>query len=478
MTTTLSALDDTFLELEDGNPGAHMHLGAVLVLDAPQGAIATPAANAAQVRERMLEHLAGLPRLTQRLSTPDAGGLRRPHWVEDERFDLSRHLRRAALPEPGGRLELEAWCGEFFGRRLDRAHPLWEMVVLEGLEDDRWALATKLHHCLADGIGSLGIAEILFVADDARDAATVADRPGDHRSLLGKLADVPLDLAEAGIEVLRHPRRVGDAAQSTLAATELLAGELTHRPLPCLSAPLGAQRRFATVTVPLRDLQAIEQALGGTINDAVLAIVAGALRRLLLSCDVPLPPDGVRAMVPVDARASGQEAVGNRISSLFVDLPVATETPLARHAAVRRATAERKHAGQAAGSSTVLRLAELAPPALHQVLAGLFATPRLFDLTVTNVRGPQQPIHLAGSRVREIHPLVPLAPDHALGVAVVSHAGSMTFGIVADFDAVPDLDELVAGVRAEHDELRRLAARRARAAHARAVTSAIDGTLP
>jgi diacylglycerol O-acyltransferase len=126
----------------------------------------------------------------------------------------------------------------------------------------------------------------------------------------------------------------------------------------------------------------------------------------------------------------------------------------------------------------VLRLAELAPPALHQVLAGLFATPRLFDLTVTNVRGPQQPIHLAGSRVREIHPLVPLAPDHALGVAVVSHAGSMTFGIVADFDAVPDLDELVAGVRAEHDELRRLAARRARAAHARAVTSAIDGTLP
>lgn len=475
MTAALSALDETFLELEDGDPGAHMHLGAILVLDAPPEKL-PPDVIAAQVHELLLARVARLPRLTQRLSAPTMGGLRRPHWVTDEHFDLARHVRRAGLPSPGGRRELESWCGEFFGRRLDRAHALWEIVVLEGLQDDRWALATKLHHCLADGIGSLGIAEILLAADNELDAA--ADTPPDHRSLLGKLADVPLDLAEAGIETLRHPGRIGDAAHSARAVAELLGGELTHHPVPCLSVPLTAQRRFATVTVALRDMRAIEHALGGTVNDAVLAIVSGALRRLMLARGEPLPRDGVRAMVPVDVRATAQEPTGNRISSLFVDLPVAIETPLARHAAVRRATDRRKRAGQAAGGSTVLKLAELAPPALHQALTRLFATPRLFDLTVTNVSGPQQPLHLAGSQVLEIHPLVPLAPDHALGVAVVSNAGMLTFGLAADFDAVPDIDELVAGVRDEHAHLRRLAARRARAVHVRAERASVDGTLP
>lgn len=459
MTVDLSALDETFLELEDGDPAAHMHLGAVLVLDPPRAGTMAPESVAAHVRSLIESRLPSFPRLTERLATPVTGEFRRMHWVSDERFDLDRHLRRAALPVPGDRRVLDAWSGEFFGQRLDRRHPLWEIVVLEGLADGRWALATKLHHCLADGIGSLGIAEALFAPDDGPGLDAGTAREAHERSSLARIIGGPLDAATAGLRTIRHPRRVGRAARSALVAAELVVGELTHDPLATLVVPLGIQRRFATVTVPLQELQEIERGLGGTINDAVLAAVCGGLRRLLLTRGEPLPARGVRAMVPVDRR-DAQTHDGNRISSLFVDLPVAIATTGTRHSTVHAAAAARKRAGQAGGSSAVLRLAELVPPVLHRPLARLFVTPRLFDLTVTNVAGPQEPLRILGCTTLEIHPLVPLAPDHALGVAVLSHAGAMTFGVVADFDGVPDLDEVVAGIRDEHAALHRLAIRR------------------
>lgn len=476
MTATLSALDETFLELEDGDPGAHMHLGAILVLDRPPDEPRSAEAIAARMRELVRARVLGLPRLSQRLSSPTGDGWSRPHWVQDERFALDRHLRRAALPTPGDRGALEAWCGEFFGQRLDRRHPLWEIVVVEGLADGRWALATKLHHCLADGIGSLGIAEALLGPIDGSglSGGGPLPLPPPRRSVLGQIASGPLALASAGLQTLRYPRRIRDAIPSALAGAELVAGELAHRPLAALDVPLGPQRRFTTLTAPLRELRAIEHGLGGTINDAVLAIVAGALRRLVQARREPLPERGVRAMVPVDRRDdAAPPASGNRISALFVDLPVAIDTAGARHAAVHAAAAARKHAGQANGGSAVLRLAELVPPALHRPLARLFVTPRLFDLTVTNVAGPQRTIEVIDSPVREIHPLVPLAPDHALGVAVISHADAMTFGVVADFDAVPDIDEFRSGLHDELGELRRLATRRTPSAADAGVTPLI-----
>lgn len=460
MTATLSALDETFLELEDSDPGAHMHLGAVLVLDPPDDEDPSAETIAARIHDLVQARILRFPRLSQRLSSLADDRWRRPHWVQDERFALERHLRRAALPAPGDRRALESWCGEFFGQRLDRRHPLWEIVVVEGLEGGRWALATKLHHCLADGIGSLGIAEALFAPSDGPALAGGIPLLPLRRSVLGRIASGPLALAWAGIEALRSPRRIRNAIPSALAGAELVAGELAHQPLAALDAPLGPQRRFATLTVPLTELRAIEHGLGGTINDAVLAIVAGALRRLVLARREPLPPRGVRAMVPVDRRDAASDATGNRISALFVDLPVAIDTAGGRHAAVHAAAAARKHGGQAGGSSAVLRLAELVPPALHRPLARLFVTPRLFDLTVTNVTGPQRPIRVIGSPVHEIHPLVPLAPDHALGVAVISHAGALTFGVVADFDAVPDIDAFRSGLHDELAELLRLSRRR------------------
>lgn len=463
MTATLSALDETFLELEDDDPGAHMHLGALLVLDPPDDDVSAETI-AARVHELVEARVLRFPRLSERLSDPTGAGLHRPHWVQDDLFTLDRHLRRAALPAPGGRDELEAWCGEFFGRRLDRRHPLWEIVVVEGLDHGRWALATKLHHCLADGIGSLGIAEALFAPDDGPALTTGIRIPPPGPSALDRLVGAPLRLAWATLRALRHPGRVRDVLPSILAGAELVAGELAHQPLPGLDVPLGPQRRFATLTVPLHDLRTIEHGLGGTINDAVLAAVAGALRNLVRARREPLPERGVRAMVPVDRRGSMHGTVGNRISALFVDLPVAIDTAGGRHATVHAAAAARKHAGQADGGSAVLRLAELVPPVLHRPLAELVVSPRLFDLTITNVAGPQRPIEVIGCPVHEVHPLVPLAPDHALGVAVISHADAMTFGVVADFDAVPDIDEFRSGLQDEIDELLRLASRRVRPA--------------
>lgn len=459
MTATLSALDETFLELEDDAPGAHMHLGAILVLDPPDDG-GSAEAIAARVHELVETRVLRFPRLSERLSDATGAGLHRPHWVQDDLFVLDRHLRRAALPAPGDRRALESWCGEFFGRRLDRRHPLWEIVVVEGLDGGRWALATKLHHCLADGIGSLGIAEALFAPDDGPALTTGVRVPPSGPSTLDRLVGAPLRLTWSALRTLRHPSRVRDALPAVLAGAELVAGELAHQPLPALDVPLGPGRRFATLTVPLRDLRTIEHGLGGTINDAVLAVVTGALRILVRARREPLPERGVRAMVPVDRRGTATSVTGNRISALFVDLPVTIDTTGGRHAAVHAAAAARKHAGQADGGSAVLRLAELVPPVLHRPLAELVVTPRLFDLTVTNVAGPQRPIQVLGCPVREIHPLVPLAPDHALGVAVISHADALTFGVIADFDAVPDIDAFRSGLRDELDELLRLASRR------------------
>lgn len=284
-------------------------------------------------------------------------------------------------------------------------------------------------------------------------------RPRGPRAF-DRLVSAPLRLAGSALRTLRHPGRVRDALPSVLAGAELIAGELAHRPLPTLDVPLGPQRRFASLTVPVRDLRTIEHGLGGTINDTVLAAVAGALRKLVRARREPLPERGVRAMVPVDRRGTAPSVAGNHISALFVDLPVRLDTAGARHAAVHAAAAARKHAGQADGGSAVLRLAELIPPVLHRPLAEMVVTPRLFDLTITNVAGPLRPIEVTGCPVREIQPLVPLAPDHALGVAVLSHADTMTFGVIADFDAVPDIDEFLSGLRDELDELLRLASRR------------------
>jgi diacylglycerol O-acyltransferase / wax synthase len=451
MTDRLSALDATFLELEQADASAHMHIGAVLVFaPRPDGSVPT----LDDIRHRLALRLDALPRYRQRLSEPKVGGLRWPAWEPDPAFALDHHVRRAALPGAGSAPDLLDWAGDFYAHRLDRSRPLWEIVLLEGLADGRWALCTKTHHCMVDGIGAIDAGLVLL--DATPDAADAADR-GPWPAMPGRPPVRSRGLrapVRAGASALAHPDRV--VRRSAALAELLVRDEIIPAPRCSLNVPMGKHRRLAAVGLPLADLKAIKAALGGTINDVVLAAVSAGLRALLVGRGER--PVRLRAMVPVNVRsAHDRGSLGNRISSLFIDLPVDQADPIAAYEAVRHTTARDKQAGQAVGSSTLLDVAALAPPVLHAVVSqSLYAT-RLFNLTVTNVPGPQTPLYAFGARLADAFPLVPLAAEHALGVAVLSFDGQVVFGLNCDRDAVPDVGVMADGIREGIDRLRRVA---------------------
>jgi len=481
MSEHLTPLDATFLELEEADDSAHMHIGAIMVFEpTPDGHVPT--------REQLGAHLARrlgqLPRYGQRLSPPHVGSLSWPAWEDDPHFDMHHHVAHAALPAPGGERELAEWASEFFSQRLDRRRPLWEMTVLEGLEDGRWALATKTHHCMVDGVGSVDVGHLLLdlAAEDydpsdsapeppsagarvtrASGAAHASDRP--QAGPLAALARVWEGLEGfapigAAVQATRmslhgalHPREMLSNARATV---EMIVREELHAaPHTSLNDAIGTRRRFEVVHVSLADMRAIKNALGGTVNDVALTITASGLRALLLSRGEAPPAQGLRAMVPMNVRiASERLALGNKISSLFLDLPVAEAGTLERYfEIVARSSALKSEGQQAIGTTTMLELAGLAPPIVHSTIAQALYATRLFNLTITNVPGPQQTLYAFGAPMREVHPLVPLAAEHAVGVAIVSYDGTAFFGVIADHDAVSDLDVMTDAMRAAAAEL-------------------------
>jgi WS/DGAT/MGAT family acyltransferase len=453
----LTPLDSTFLELEQADPSAHMHIGALLTFDPlPRGG-GTPAIDA--LRAYVGERLGVLPRYHRRLSQPTVGGLRRPVWEWVDRLDLDVHVTRAALPRPGGEAELLEWAGEFYSQRLDRKRPLWQLVLVEGLEDGRWALATKTHHCLVDGVGAVDVGTILL--DETRRPRRGAPAAPPRRPQAGGDGHGPLRQAlELGAGLALHPRRLGKVLDDARGMVEVLVrDELISSPATSLNVPMGEHRRLAVVWVALDELRAIEHALGGTVNDGVLTLVTAGLRRLLLQRGETPPGRGVRAMVPVNVRTDAERlALGNRITSLFVELPVAEADPLRRNAAVHAGTHALKSGRAGAGGKAIIDVAGLAPPVLHIHLAqSLFAT-RLFNVTVTNVPASPRPLYLHGARLRSVVPLVPLAAKHTVGVAALSYDGEICLCVHADRDTVPDIDEITDGMREELAALRAAAA--------------------
>jgi diacylglycerol O-acyltransferase / wax synthase len=468
----LTALDATFLELEEADDSAHMHIGAILVFDPrPDGPVS---------REQLCRHLASrltqLPRYHQRLSQPHTGGLSWPEWEDDPAFDIGRHVGRAAVPAPGGSEELLEWVSGFFSQRLDRHRPLWEMALVEGLTGGRWALATKTHHCMVDGVGSVDVGHLLLdvspgtassAGDDNAPSVRLDEQPGSAleartRDPLARLArawtgllpaDTILHAAQMGAHGVLHPREALRSAQGALSI--LVREELRAAPHTSLNRPIGTRRRFAVVGVPLSDLKEIKRSLGGTVNDVVLAVTASGLRALLASRGEALPASGLRAMVPMNLRVASEHlSLGNRVSSLFVELPVAPASTLERYReTVARSQALKSDGGQAMGTTAVIELAGLAPPVLHATIAQALYATRLFNLTVTNVPGPQQTLYGLGAPLREVYPLVPLAAAHDVGVAVTSYDGNVFFGVVADPDMVPDLDILLSTLAASVGEL-------------------------
>ena len=477
MSEHLTPLDATFLELEQADESAHMHIGVIMVFDPqPDGGLPS--------REEVCRHLTSrlgqVPRYSQRLSEPHTGGMSWPEWEGDPAFDPRRHVARVALPSPGGHEELAEWASGFFSQRLDRYRPLWEMALVEGLANGRWALATKTHHCMVDGVGSVDLGHLLLDTTSAAAPAAPSsasgvgapssldvDRPIStaHPTAHGSLArlahvwagllpvDTILHASQMGTHGVLHPREALRSARSALDV--IVREELRAAPRTSLNEPIGTRRRFDVVRVPLADLKEIKNSLGGTVNDVVLTVTASGLRALLESRGEPLPAEGLRAMVPMNVRVASEHlALGNRFSSLFVELPVAEADPVRRYReTVLRSQSLKSGGQQAAGTSAALELAGLAPPVFHATIAQALYAKRLFNVTITNVPGPQQTLYAFGAPLREMHPLVPLAAEHAVGVAVLSYDGEVFFGVVADRDTVPDLDVLLSALRASVEEL-------------------------
>ena len=472
MTETLTALDATFLELEQQDEGALMSIGGVSVFDPVPGGGAPPID---EVCANLDSRLDQLPRYSQRLSAVRTGGLGWPRWTDDERFRIRDHITHVALPAPGGHAELCDWAADFYSHRLDRTRPLWEMALIEGLAEGRWAIAHKTHHCLVDGVGSVDVAYLLLDTEPNPPERPQTPVPPSTDSLvlrplvpsppqsITNAAQAGARVARAGMHAALHPR---EALERSAAVAELIVrDELIGAPHTSLNVPIGSTRRFAVVNRPLEEFKAIRRALGGSINDVVLAACATGLRRLLLGRGEELHPRGLRAMVPVNIRQSSERlSLGNRVSSLFVELPVATENARERHRRIVAATERLKSSSAATGAEAMIDLAGLAPPVLHAALArSLYAT-RLFNVTITNVPGPQIPLYSFGARLREVHPVVPLAAAHSVGIAIFSYDGLVTFGVIADSESTPDIEVLTDGIEQGIDELLALSSQAGQAA--------------
>ncbi len=462
MTDHLTPLDASFLELEEADPSSHMHVGWAMLFDPLPGGGAPSLEDLQRLLEARLSHL---PRFRRRLSETHTGGLSWPDWVDDDAFDIATHVRRAALPEPGGRAELLDWLGDFYSHRLERNHPMWKMVLLEGLEEGRWAIAVKIHHCLVDGISGVSVTGLILDAEPepAPDSKGVIELMGPPPDDGGGGSTDPLSTlvhgAKAGADLALHPGKVKDLFSRSRGVAELLVkDELRGAPKTSLNVPITAHRRLAEVSVPLDDFKAIKNELGGTVNDVVLAVSAGALRALLRKRGEEPDLAGIRAMVPVSMRQAGESlALGNRVSSLFVELPAAEPDPRERYRQTVEASESLKHSDQAAGAAAVVDLAGIAPPMLHAVVGRLSLSPRLFNVTITNVPGSPTTLYGLGAPLRHIFPLVPIFANHAVGIAITSYDGEMVFGINADRDAVRDLDVLEQGLVESIDELREVA---------------------
>ncbi len=450
----LTGLDSSFLHLE--RDSAHMHVAGCSVF-------AGQAPGYDELIEAIESRLHLVPRYRQRLAfVPLNQG--RPVWVDDPHFKVRYHVRHSALPRPGGDAELKRLAGRVFSQALDRSRPLWELWLVEGLSEGRFAVLSKTHHALVDGISGVDIATVLF--DTSPEPLPVAAPEHDWvaRPLptpVQLLADALLERTTVPAEVvrgvratLRGPRAVASRAGRALGSVGALARTgLQAAPSSPFNVRIGPHRRFTWVRADLGQFKAIKNSLGGTVNDVVLAAVAGALGRYMRRHGQPTDVD-LRAMVPVSIRADIERgALGNRVAAMWAGLPVGVTDPVARLNQVSEEMLGVKQSGQAVGAEILTRLSGFAPPTIMAQAARLQARQRLFNLVVTNVPGPQFPLYLLGRELEEIYPMVPLAENTALGIAILSYNGQLNFGLVADYDALADVEVLADELRASIEEL-------------------------
>jgi WS/DGAT/MGAT family acyltransferase len=449
----LTQLDHSFLIYE--GPSAPMHVGSTLLFESgplrrPDGGV-----DFERIAAYVASRLPRIPRYRQRLAWTPLGG--HPVWVDDDRFNLHYHLRHSRLPRPGDERQLKRTAARIQSQHLDRGKPLWELWVIEGLEGDRFALVAKTHHCMIDGVSGSDLIAVLLDPEPTESIETPppwTPRLAPSALALGRdetlralrtpaatasaLLDVALD--REGVRG-RLVERLG--ALGRLAATQVTAAS----PTP-INQPIGPYRRIDWLPMDLRAVKRVSKALGGTVNDVVLATTAGGVRRFLRRHrQEDVAALDFRVMAPVSMReADAAGTLGNRVAAWIVPLPVGESDPRARFERIRAATAELKHSKAALGADTLTQVTEWTGSALLSLGSRLMNVGQPFNLVVTNVPGPRVALHLLGARMLEAHPMVPLLGQLSTGIALFSYQDRLSWGFTADWDRVPDLHDFVLAI--------------------------------
>jgi diacylglycerol O-acyltransferase len=416
-----------------------MHVASTIIFEGP-------APSHTEFRDHIASRLHLVPRFRQKLRfVPFGQG--RPVWVDDPHLNLDYHVRQTALPAPGSEEQLRNLAARIFSQQLDRTKPLWELWLVEGLRDGRFAVVGKSHHALVDGVSGVDITTVLFDLDREPTAPPASPpkwvarpEPTDIDLLADALRErltSPREILRGVRAALRGPRQVAEG----LGATSKILGAGMAAPSTPFNIEIGPHRRFAIAQSDLAELKRVKDAHGGTVNDVILAIVAGALGNYLRARGHDTEGLEMRAMVPVSIRAvEEQGALGNRISAMMAPLPVWCEDPVERIHLMSKAMGDLKGSGQAVGAEILTKITDFAPPTIAAQAARLQPAQRFFNLVVTNVPGPQFPLYVLGRQMESIFPMVPLARRQALCVGIMSYNGQVNFGLVGDYDAMADLD--------------------------------------
>ncbi len=466
----LSALDASFIGLEDSR--CHMHVGGVFIFDAEPVQNENGGIDIDLIRRGIEAQLHLVPRFRQKLAYLPYERL--PIWVDDDRFRLHYHVRHSALPLPGDERVLKRMVGRIMSQQLDRSRPLWEMWFVEGLEGNRFALVSKTHHCMIDGVSGADLMSVLMQVEPIDEPdLPVPWVPRPHPSDAQLIVDEvrrrikqPFELIDTVRSGIQHPEAALRGAEETISAVlETLTPAFNPASPTPLNVPVGPSRRFDWTAMRIDDLKAVKNELGGTLNDVVLAVVSGALRTFFSDRGIDSDTLDVRAMVPVSVRSQDERgALGNRIAEMVADLPVQLDNPVARLKAVRETMADLKESKQAVGAEMLTAIAEWTVPTVLVQAVRMAERARPYNLVVTNVPGPQIPLYLMGCEMLTTYPVVPLFRNQALVVGLFSYNGGLFWGLNADWEAIPDLHDFVGYLEKSFAALERRAKPRKRTA--------------
>jgi WS/DGAT/MGAT family acyltransferase len=455
----LPAFDAAFLKIENEN--VHMHVGAVVVFDAAPLTAVDGTLELDVIRRSLEGALNDTPRFRQKLV--DIPLFDHPVWVDDDRFNLDYHFRHTALPQPGGERQLKRLAGRILSQKLDRGKPVWELWVVEGLEGGRFALIAKAHHCMVDGVAGLDLLTSMLRLEPTSSLAAPEPwipRPAPSRQQLmrdelARRAAFPVSMVRSAAGIVSDPERItANVQRSARGLAEILTAGLSPSARTPLNTDVGPYRRFDWTTTAISEIREIRDAFGGTLNDVVLTCAAGAIGDFMRRHNFTLEDEPFRVQVPMNIRGTDETGgPGNRVALLMAELPIEETDDVARLDLVREATTGAKGSGQRDGLEVLGEFSDRVYPDLLVMFGRIAIAQRSFNIVITNIPGPRDPAYLGEAQMQEIYPLVPLAEQQGLGIALFSYNGDLHWGFHADWDTIPELHDLVDGVDAHFGRL-------------------------